>query len=306
MSRKELENDTLGNRMKEYERQSTSRTLLPSCPLYARIDGRAFHTFCRGLEKPYSKMFIKTMQETCRGLVDETGAILGYVQSDEISLGWEDYTKAPFDGRVQKLESVIASLASSLFVRYSYSNPENNEVADRIARVAPSFDCRIFNVPDMSELANCFLWRENDAIKNSISSMALSFYSHKQLQNKNSKEKIAMMVELGYDFYKDTPPSFLRGTFYQRETYQKFLTKEEYEKIPEKHRFNLVPEYDSNGQPTGNYMCMRSRVGELFIPFRLTDIDNKIQVLFERGNAVTNKDNLTFDLRGVVKYNELD
>ena len=193
---KEYSKDSLGNRMKAYEELSTSRQLMPNCPVYARIDGRAFHTLCKGLKKPYSEAFIQTMQEVCKYLVDETGAVLGYVQSDEISLGWIDYSKAPFEGRVQKLESVLASMASAKFVQYVESSKSGglhvndgvNRLWDRCNMYLPSFDCRIFNVPSLMELANAFLWRENDAIKNSITGMALNFYSHKQLQGKNSDE----------------------------------------------------------------------------------------------------------------------
>ena len=113
--------DSLGDRIKSYEELSTSRQLMPNCPVYARIDGRAFHTFCRGLEKPFSRAFIEVMKETCKFLVEETNACIGYVQSDEISLGWENIDKAPFGGRVQKLESNLASLASAKFVQYIVS-----------------------------------------------------------------------------------------------------------------------------------------------------------------------------------------
>ena len=110
--------ETLGDRMKAFESITTSTTLMPHTPVYARIDGRAFHTFCRGFEKPFSRSFVTAMQETCKELVVKTGAIVGFVQSDEISLGWEDYTKAPFNGRLFKLQSVLASIASTAFVMH--------------------------------------------------------------------------------------------------------------------------------------------------------------------------------------------
>ena len=163
MSKKEQEHDTLGNRLKQYEALSTSRQLMPNTPVYARIDGRAFHTFCRGLTKPYSKAFIQVMQKTCKYLVTETTAVLGYVQSDEISLGWTDTQHCPFDGRVQKLESVLASMASAKFVHWIMSHTIENtlDLFNRVEETIPSFDCRVFNVPSMEELANAFLWRNN-------------------------------------------------------------------------------------------------------------------------------------------------
>lgn len=295
MSKKETEHDTLGNRQKSYEGLSTSRQLMPNCPIYARIDGRAFHTFCRGLQKPYSKAFIKVMQETCKYLVKETTAILGYVQSDEISLGWTDTQHCPFDGRVQKLESVLASMASAFFVHFIGSRQYTAEFAplqDRIDRCIPCFDCRVFNVPTLEELANSFLWRENDAIKNSISGMALNFYSHKELQNKNSDEKVHMMRMKGYCFYDDTEEAFLRGTFWHRENYLKKLTDEEVSKIPESQRANLVMEISD-----GSYSCWRSRIVPMNLPYRLTETVDLEKVLFSGIPPECKIENPTFNLK---------
>lgn len=312
MSKKEQEHDSLGNRMKSYEELSTSRQLMPNCPVYARIDGRAFHTFCHGLAKPYSKAFIEAMQETCKYLVKETTAVLGYVQSDEISLGWTDTQHCPFDGRVQKLESVLASMAGAKFVYKILRGMFHGEAADeydintmmaKVDKAPPCFDCRVFNVPSMDELANSFLWRENDAIKNSISGMSLHFYSHQELQGKNSDEKIHMMRMKGYCFYEETEEAFLRGTFWHREAYLKDLTKEEVERMPEKQRCNLCHEVtsDSLGSRSERWACYRSRIAKIEMPYRLTDIENKVDVLFYGAPAVLNKENPTFDLckRGI-------
>lgn len=318
MSKKEQEHDTLGNRIKSYEYISTSRQLMPNCPVYARIDGRAFHTFCRGLEKPFSKAFIEVMQETCKFLVEETNACLGYVQSDEISLGWENIVKAPFDGRVQKLESNLASLASAKFIytilRGIVRGIENEYDLDtmlaKVDQNPPSFDCRVFNVPSTEELANCFLWRENDAIKNSISGMALNFYSHKELQNKNSDEKIHMMRMKGHCFYEDTDPAFMRGTFYHRENYLKALTDEEVAEIPEKQRENLITKGENSIQTTmkqGNgqwvelkpntYYCWRSHIVPMNLPYRLTETADLEKVLFYGLAPECKIENPTFNLK---------
>ena len=308
MSKREQDHDTLGNRLKAYEYLSTSRQLMPNTPVYARIDGRAFHTFCRGLEKPFSKAFILVMQETCKFLVEETNACLGYVQSDEISLGWESIVKAPFDGRVQKLESNLASLASAKFVHYIMSHTIDNtmNLFNRIGKHLPSFDCRVFNVPNMTELANAFLWRENDALKNSITGMALNFYSHKQLDCKNSDEKIHMMRMKGHCFYEDTDPAFMRGTFYHRENYLKDLTDEEVARIPEKQRENL--EYSKDGYTLclpnnrdvivepNTYYCWRSHIVAMNLPYRLTETADLEKVLFYGLAPECKIENPTFDL----------
>ena len=301
MSKREQEHDTLGNRLKSYEYISTSRQLMSNCPVYARIDGRAFHTFCRGFEKPFSKAFIEVMQETCKFLVEETNACLGYVQSDEISLGWESIVKAPFDGRLQKLESNLASLASARFVHYIMSHTIENtmNLFNRVERYIPSFDCRVFNVPNMTELANCFLWRENDALKNSISGMALNFYSHKQLDCKSGDEKIHMMRMKGYCFYEDTDPAFMRGTFYHREKYLKPLTAEEVAKIPEKQRSNLVVDVETDidgSEIATNYACWRSHIVQMNLPYRLTETKDVEGVLFYGMKPECKIENPTFTL----------
>lgn len=304
---KEYSKDSLGNRMKAYEELSTSRQLMPNCPVYARIDGRAFHTLCKGLKKPYSEAFIQTMQEVCKYLVDETGAVLGYVQSDEISLGWKDYSKAPFEGRIQKLESVLASMAAAKFVQFIEASKSSSPLVinygidvlwHRTQIHVPSFDCRVFNLPNEGELANAFLWRENDAIKNSITGMALHFFSHKQIQGKSGEEKIAMMKEKGYEFYRDTDEAFLRGTFYRRENYKKVLSDEEVARIPKEQRYNLINEsYVKDGKIVREeWSCMRTHVVPVKLPYRLTDTSDVVNVLFGEAEPMCNKDNPTFVL----------
>ena len=309
--------DFLGDRMKSYEALSTSRQLMPNCPVYARIDGRAFHTLCKGLKKPYSMAFIDVMQEVCKFLVGETGAVLGYVQSDEISLGWLDYSKAPFEGRIQKLESVLASMASAKFVQFieasKSSSPLNiNNGIDKLWHSTqihvPSFDCRVFNLPNEGELANCFLWRENDAIKNSISGMALAFFSHKQLQNKNSDEKIAMMKEKGYEFYRDTDEAFIRGTFFHRELYEKRLSEEDVLKIPPKMREEMVESEQlsyTNYLGDEYYSAIRSHVVPMHLPYRLTDTKDPPFVLFHSDDLIEcNKENPTFNFSNQSQSNK--
>ena len=284
-----FEHDTLGNRMKALESLSTSRNLMLGTPVYARIDGRAFHTFCRGLEKPFSKTFIETMQFVTMRLVKDFNAILGYVQSDEISLGWIDLSKAPFDGRVQKLESVLASAAAAYFNYFIFGTDKGAGLRGRALKHIPTFDCRCFNVPTVEELANSFLWRENDAIKNSVTGMALSFFSNKEIEGKNTDDKVHMMRMKGYCFYEDTEEAFLRGTFFQRQVFQRELTAEEMSSIPEKCR----PKADENGK----ILVTRSEIRKLNVPYRLTDIENKTGVLFRNETAILNKENPTFVIR---------
>lgn len=89
-------------------------------PVIIRIDGKAFHTFTRGFQKPFDPVMMKCMQETMKYLCEHIqGCVLGYVQSDEISLLLTDYKRhtsaAWFDYEVMKVCSISASMATNWF-----------------------------------------------------------------------------------------------------------------------------------------------------------------------------------------------
>lgn len=111
-------NTSLDDRMKEYEAVTTNHSLIQRVPVYARIDGRAFHTFCKTLDKPFDADIVSVMQKTCAYLVEKTNALVGYVESDEISLAWAEPSKMLFETRLFKLESVLAAMATSAFTLY--------------------------------------------------------------------------------------------------------------------------------------------------------------------------------------------
>ena len=260
-------NTPLDERMKEYERVTTSRSLIHGIPVYARIDGRAFHTFCKPLDKPFDEDFVSTMQKTCAYLVEKTNAIVGYVQSDEISLGWIEPRKAPFETRLFKLESVLAGMATSAFTLFGLKT----DLAERIRNLMPHFDCRVCQMPNLDELANMFLWREEDCLKNSINMVALSKFSHKQLDGKNSIDKVNMLAEKGLHYYEDIPGHLRNGSYFRRETYLKELSNEEVQRIPEKQRkFN----------ESGKMIAIRSHVVQFQPKYPLNDTKNKSGVLF--------------------------
>lgn len=259
-------NTTLGERMKEYESVS-DHVLLPGCPIYARIDGRSFHTFCRGLGRPFDVNFTSTMQETCKHIVENTNAVVGYVQSDEMSFGWEDSTKIPFGNRLSKLQSVLAGMATSAFV----INGMNTNLKDRITGLFPHFDCRVLNLPSIEELSNMFLWRELDCMKNSVTMVASSVFSDKELFKKNSTEKIEMLKERGVDYERDYDETMRMGTYFRREKYTKILTEEELKKIPESQITRDV---------NGNCTVVRSHVVKFSLGYPLHTIANKAKALF--------------------------
>lgn len=173
--------DSLGNRMKMSYEYRTRFMLIRRVPVIIRVDGKAFSSLTKGLEKPFDSGFIKTMQETAKYLCEEVqGCKLAYVQSDEISLlltDWEkEDTQAWFDYNLQKVCSVSASFATRAF----------NDIKPKEMRQG-CFDSRAFNIPK-EEVVNYFIWRQQDATRNSIQSLAQANFPHKQLHGLNSSQ----------------------------------------------------------------------------------------------------------------------
>ncbi len=225
--------DALGDRMKSYERAETARAFLPTLPVYARIDGRGFSRFTRGMERPFCPDMHAAMVATVGGLVDASCARIGYTQSDEISLAWRSDSvdsEIFFGGKAQKMCSVLAGMATALFTRAILTGP----LADYADRT-PHFDCRVFQLPSDEEAANAFLWREIDATKNAVSMAAHHYYSHKALQGVNSAGKQDMLHAKGVNF-NDYPAGFKRGTYVRRVTEMRTLTEEERLKITPGYR----------------------------------------------------------------------
>ncbi|MDC0669065.1 tRNA(His) guanylyltransferase Thg1 family protein [Nannocystis radixulma] len=259
--------DDLGDRMKMYEMAEAGRKCMPLLPIAARIDGRSFSKFTSGLERPYDRRLSELMIDTVKFLVRETNAVCGYTQSDEITLAWYTPTfdsQIIFDGRISKLVSVLASLTTAHFNRRL---PQflPAEYAEKL----PHFDARVWNLPSLEEAANTFLWRELDAIKNSISMAARAHYSHKQLDSKNGGEMQEMLLQKGVNWH-DYPDFFKRGTYIQRrKTVRKFDT-DELEKLPPMHEARKNPEL----------MIERTDYVPLALP-PLNRVKNRVAVLFE-------------------------
>lgn len=230
--------DTLGDRLKALERIEAGRCADSNLPLMARLDGRAFHTFTQGLKRPYDQRLSDLMVDTTKYLIEKTHAVVGYTQSDEISLCWMPYDPRPmtqetagymFDGKFQKLTSVLSSLATGYFVKHlAEAIPEK-------AHEIPSFDCRIWNVPTVRDAYLNFLWRQDDAIKNSISMAAQARFSHRVLHGVNGEQKRAKLQEIGAPW--EAEPGFFKwGTFLQRQVRPVVLSEEELDRITAKYR----------------------------------------------------------------------
>lgn len=221
-----MSKDDFGDRMKHYEAAETERFFMPLLPIYARIDGRCFSRFTHGLNRPFDVRISRAMVETTKHLVEESHARIGYTQSDEISLIWqqEDYdSEVFFSGKIHKLVSVLASLAS---VTFNHLCLAEESLRERTLQMLPVFDCRVFQLPNRIEAANAILWREKDATKNAVSMAARSFYSHQELAGKSSADMQEMIFQKGQNF-NDYPTFFKRGTFVRRLTEQRPFTAEE-------------------------------------------------------------------------------
>jgi len=219
-------NDKLGDRMKRYE-AVTKTTLTSRMPVIIRLDGCHFHTFCKGFKKPFDPLMSKTMQATMKYLCENIqGCVLGYTQSDEITLVLIDYRKhnssAWFDNEVLKITSVSAALATYAFNKYfnefyleqlaeKGEADEYDLVYDRKRRQGAYFDARPFNVP-REDVTNCILWRQLDAERNSINSLAQSLFSHKELQGLSLKDtKAKIETEKGI-IWGELPTTQKRGS----------------------------------------------------------------------------------------------
>ena len=224
--------DDLGTRMKTYYEGIPQTKLMRRTPVIIRIDGKAFHTFTRGFEKPFDKIMVKTMQETTKYLCENIqGCVFGYTQSDEITLVLIDYqkltTSAWFDYEVQKMCSIAASMATLAFNKFFYenvflyngmasvdmSNKEYpyKEVYAKAVKKGAMFDARVFNIPK-EEVTNCVYWRQLDATRNSIQSVGQANFSHKELQNKTCNMIQDMLHEQKGINWNDYPTYLRRGT----------------------------------------------------------------------------------------------
>lgn len=201
---------TLGDRMKSYEH--VYRTYLPRRTYtLLRLDGRAFHTFTRNFDKPFDQLFIDAMNRTAEALCAEiTGTRFAYVQSDEISLLVTDFenheTQQWVGGNLAKTLSLSASCATAMFNA-------------AIGRGRPAtFDSRVWTMSDANEVANYFIWRQRDCIKNSVSMLAQSHFSHKALEGKSTDHRLDMLRESGVS-WGDLSADLRQGRVVVKETY---------------------------------------------------------------------------------------
>lgn len=253
----------LSNRMKIYE-SGYDQTLTPNLPIIIRIDGKSFHSWTKGCEKPYDRNLLNLFDKTTRFLIEKTNAVVGYTQSDEINLVLWNYNKPEsqvfFNGRTNKLNSVIASMTTAYFNSLaSVQFPE---------KPFAFFDARSFAVPSLEEAVNHLIWREQDAVRNSIQLLAQSLYSQNQLHKKNSSDLHDLLHDKGVN-WNDEPSRFRRGGYFKRKLIEHKFTQEELADLPDHHEAHKSP----------NLLIKRHVIERLELP-PLTKIKNRVDVIF--------------------------
>ena len=238
--------DDLGRRMKEYYEQIPKTKLMRRCPVIIRIDGKAFHSFTKSFKRPFDDVLIDSMQQTMKYLCENIqGCVLGYHQSDEISLVLVDYQKltsdAWFDYEVQKICSIAASMATMAFNKFflecigRFVNHKQSVVEELGVDVDPNvrgliatysdayekgamFDARCFNIPK-EEVTNYIYWRQLDATRNSIQMVGQANFSHKELHGKSCNQiQDILMTQKGIN-WNDFPIYQKRGSCCVKERY---------------------------------------------------------------------------------------
>jgi tRNA(His) 5'-end guanylyltransferase len=183
-------------------------------PVIVRVDGKAFHTFCKGLDRPFDNRLMRAMEAGARAVSEEMqGFKCAYIQSDEASFLLTDYdalnTEAWFDYVQEKLVSISASVMTAAFNRYFHSNEFFPAPAEYKTRDA-HFDARAFNVP-REEVVNYFLWRAKDWERNSVSMYCRAHFSHKEMHGQGMADQHEMLHALGLNWATDLTPKQRNG-----------------------------------------------------------------------------------------------
>lgn len=200
----------LGDRMKANYEDRSRHMLIRRVPVIVRVDGRAFHSLTRNMDRPFDQRIVDAMVGAARIVAgDAQGCKLAYVQSDEASFLLTDFdrltTEAWFDYSKSKVESIAASLMSVAFTDL-LGLPGKTGI----------FDARAFNVPE-SEVANYFLWRALDWRRNSVAMYCGAFHSHREMHGKGHADQHEMLHEKGKNWTTDLSAQLRNGTFLVRE-----------------------------------------------------------------------------------------
>lgn len=206
----------IGDRIKTFYEDRT-KTFLPRRMItIIRLDGKSFSKWSKNLEKPFDDGFSDDMDATAVYLCENIqGAKFAYTQSDEITVVLTDFdsldSQAWFDYNVQKMTSISASLATAKFNQLRmFRGGYDSEY--KLA----CFDARVFQVPDIEEMVNTIIWRQQDCTRNSVSMAAHALLGHSATMNKSSEEKQEMLFQEKGINWNDYLPKYKRGTVIKR------------------------------------------------------------------------------------------
>lgn len=228
-----MDKTTIGDRMKNNYENITRYYITRRMPVIIRVDGRSFHTFTKGFKKPFDDILVKTMQDTMKYLCENIqGCVLGYTQSDEISLVLTDYaeltTDAWFGNNLQKMCSISASMATLAFNKAFTRNISKQskrfyteyleekdasyiETLEIAMNKGAMFDSRVFTIPK-EEVCNALIWRQQDATRNSIQSVGQANFSQKELHGKSCNDiQDMLMLQKGIN-WNDYSTTLKRGS----------------------------------------------------------------------------------------------
>lgn len=247
------------------EKNFSPEVMIPTLPVIIRLDGNNFHNWTKGLKRPFDEDLTDLMVDTTKMLVQETNAVIGYTQSDEITLilySGDRKTAIYNDGKKQK---ILSKLSGKLTPYFNETRKKYLPNHDKIA----NFDARIYQTPTLHDAAIQLLWRENDATKNSISMLAQSLFPHQELQNLDGNQmQEKMWKEKGVN-WNDLQVKFKRGSYVKRVVTSKPFSAEEISSLPPKHKAHQDP----------NLIIERSIISSVELPI-FNSIKNKADVVF--------------------------
>lgn len=271
--------ETLGDWCKYLEHNFSPEIMIPKLPVIIRLDGNNFSTWTKGLNKPFDPNLTQLMVDLTKYLVEETNAVIGYTQSDEITLilySSDKNTEIYHNGKKQKILSKLTGKAVTFFnERRRILLPNHDKLAN--------FDCRIYQTPTLEDACAQLIWRENDATRNSISMLGRAYFSHNEVENKKMGQVQDMLMNKFNINWNDIEVKHKRGTYIKRIKRFDTYTKEELNALPEKHQARVNPEL----------VIERNQIIELELPI-LTTIINRVGVIFKNEQPITNSDKNPF------------
>lgn len=255
----------LGDWCKWLEKNFSNEIMIPTLPVIIRLDGNNFSKWTKGLEKPYDPSLVELMIDVTKYLVNETGAVIGYTQSDEITLilySNNRHSDIYHAGKKQKIVSKLAAKCTAYFNDKRLEFLPNHNADNAI------FDCRVYQTPTLQDACAQLIWRENDATRNSILNLGYAYFSHDELFKLSTSEIVEKLQGIGV-IWSNLPEHIQRGTYVKKFKINQKFTPEEFNKLPEKHEAKL----------SSNLTIERTIIKSYTNP-PLNWIENLIEVIF--------------------------